>query len=225
MAREDGGSRYVCCAAVNNVMEARDGREYAAVMEGADLVTSDGMPLVWALRAVRRGGRGPGVWSRLDAVRVAAAEREGVAVAFYGGTDEVLGRLRGVVRERFAGVRVVYAEAPPFRAATVEEDERTVSGLRESVRGSCLWGSGPRSRIGDVCASRASGGRDAGGRRGVRFFGGREAAGARWMQQSGTEWAFRLATEPRRLWRRYLKQNPRFALLALAQILRARVPS
>ena len=55
------------------------------------------------------------------------------------------------------------------------------------------------------------------------FLAGTKPQAPRWMQCSGLEWLFRLATEPRRLWRRYLRQNPRFAVLAIAQILRARL--
>jgi N-acetylglucosaminyldiphosphoundecaprenol N-acetyl-beta-D-mannosaminyltransferase len=55
------------------------------------------------------------------------------------------------------------------------------------------------------------------------FLAGVKPQAPQWMQRNGLEWAFRLATEPRRLWSRYCKQNPRFAVLALMQILRARV--
>ena len=54
------------------------------------------------------------------------------------------------------------------------------------------------------------------------FFAGAKPQAPVWMRRSGLEWAFRLATEPKRLWRRYLKQNPRFLMLALAQLVRAR---
>ena len=54
------------------------------------------------------------------------------------------------------------------------------------------------------------------------FLAGAKSQAPRWMQSSGLEWLFRLATEPRRLWRRYLRHNPRFAVLAVAQLLRAR---
>jgi len=55
------------------------------------------------------------------------------------------------------------------------------------------------------------------------FLAGAKPQAPRWMQNSGLEWLFRLSTEPRRLWSRYLKQNPRFAVLALTQILRTRL--
>ena len=88
-----GESRYVCCAAVNNIMEARRSPDYRAVMDQASLVTSDGMPLVWMLR--RLGARsatrvyGPDLMNIL----LEAAGNAGIPVGFYGGTDAVLGRL------------------------------------------------------------------------------------------------------------------------------------
>jgi len=55
------------------------------------------------------------------------------------------------------------------------------------------------------------------------FLAGSKPQAPRWMRCIGLEWAFRLAIEPRRLWRRYLKQNPRFIALAIAQLFRARL--
>jgi N-acetylglucosaminyldiphosphoundecaprenol N-acetyl-beta-D-mannosaminyltransferase len=54
------------------------------------------------------------------------------------------------------------------------------------------------------------------------FLAGAKPQAPRWMQSSGLEWAFRLVSEPRRLWRRYLTQNPKFLVLAAAQLLKSR---
>ena len=123
-----GESRYVCCAAVNNIIEARDSSDYAEVMEQADLVTADGMPLVWLLRALGLKGATRVYGPDLTPLVIGAAMRERVPVAFYGGTREVLEKLL----MRFPGLEAVYCEAPPFRPATPDEDARTVQGIRES---------------------------------------------------------------------------------------------
>jgi N-acetylglucosaminyldiphosphoundecaprenol N-acetyl-beta-D-mannosaminyltransferase len=223
-----GESRYVCCATVNNVMEARDHSQendgdYAAVMERADLVTSDGMPLVWALRALGVGDASRVYGPDLMGFVLAAAEREGVPVGFYGGSGEVLGRLRREVRRRYPRIQVAFIEAPPFRAVTDEEDERTVqhaigSGVRILFVGlgspkQDRWMHTHHGRIPAVMLGVGAA---------FDFWAGVKPQAPRWMQQGGLEWFFRLATEPRRLWRRYLKQNPRFAWLAIAQILKSR---
>lgn len=212
-----GESRYVCCATVNNVIEARDSGGYAGVMEEADLVTSDGMPLVWTLRAlgIRQATRvyGPDLMPLV----MEAAERGGVPVALYGGTPQVLAQLQS----RFS---VVYAEAPQFRPATPDEDARTTLAIRASGARVVFVGLGSPKQDRWMHAHR---GRIPAVMIGVGaafdFLAGAKTQAPRWMQNNGLEWLFRLATEPRRLWSRYLKQNPRFALLALSQVLRARL--
>jgi N-acetylglucosaminyldiphosphoundecaprenol N-acetyl-beta-D-mannosaminyltransferase len=192
-------------------------------MDRADLVTADGMPLVWALRAlqVRDAARvyGPDLMGFV----LAAAEREGVSVGFYGGSSEVLARLRREVLRRYPRIEIAFAEAPPFRAVTPEEAERTVenaiaSGVHILFVGlgtpkQDRWMHAHRDRIPAVMLGVGAA---------FDFWAGAKPQAPRWMQQSGLEWFFRLATEPRRLWRRYLKHNPKFALLAMAQIFKLR---
>jgi N-acetylglucosaminyldiphosphoundecaprenol N-acetyl-beta-D-mannosaminyltransferase len=212
-----GESRYVCLGAVNNVMEARRSAEYQAVMDGADLVTSDGMPLVWMLRwlGARRATRvyGP------ELTRILLESCTDIAVGFYGGTQDVLQRLKA----RFPGVPVVYAEAPPFRASTAEEDRRTTQAIQDAGVQILFVGLGSpkqdrwmhahKDRVPAVMLGVGAA---------FDFLAGVKPQAPRWMQSSGLEWTFRLASEPRRLWRRYLTQNPKFVVLAVAQLLRAR---
>ncbi len=174
-----GESRYVCCAAVNNIMEARRSPDYQAVMDQADLVTSDGMPLVWMLRwlGARSATRvyGPDLMSLL----LEAAGDAGIPVGFYGGTDAVLEDLVATVKRRFPRLEVVYAEAPPFRELTAEEDRRVdaVDAGRRRADSICRPGES-QTRPLDARAQRPRAGGDAGGRRGVRFSGGSETASA-----------------------------------------------
>src|SRR5213079_2656650 len=124
-------SCYVCCAAVNNIMEARRSPDYRVVMDQADLVTSDGMPLVWMLWAlgVEDASRvyGPDLTQRV----LEAAVANGLPVGFYGGTEAVLSRLVSVVQHRFPGLQIAYAEAPPFRLLTDEEDARVTEAIHQ----------------------------------------------------------------------------------------------
>lgn len=214
-----GEPRYVCCAAVNNIMEARRSTDYQAVMDQADLITSDGMPLVWMLRGLgaRSATRvyGPDLMRSL----LETSENAGIAVGFYGGTDEVLARLKG----RFPAVRVVYAEAPPFREATAEEDRQTIQAIQDAGVRILFVGLGSpkqdrwmHAHKGNVQAVMLGVGAA------FDFLAGAKPQAPHWMQSNGLEWLFRLATEPRRLWRRYLSQNPKFVLLAVAQLLRTR---
>lgn len=219
-----GESRYVCCAAVNNIMEARRSPDYRAVMDQADLVTSDGMPLVWMLRwlGARSATRvyGPDLMSRL----LKASEDAGIPVGFYGGAGAVLARLVTVAKHRYPRLEVAFAEAPPFRELTPEEDRRTMQAIQDAgVRilfvglGSPKqdrWMHAHKDRVQAVMLGVGAA---------FDFLSGAKPQAPLWMRSSGLEWAFRLASEPRRLWPRYLAQNPKFVVLAVAQILRTRV--
>jgi len=214
-------SCYVCCAAVNNIMEARRSLFYGAVMEEASLVTADGMPLVWLLQLLGVPDASRVYGPDLTLAVLAATEQSGVPVGFYGGSDEVLARLLTAMRARFPQLNIAFAEAPPFRPPTAAEDEQVMDALnRSEVRilfvglGSPkqdLWMQAHRGRVNAVMLGVGAA---------FDFLAGVKPQAPRLLQNHGLEWCFRLVTEPRRLWRRYLSQNPRFVLLALAQLLR-----
>ncbi len=220
-----GRSCYVCCAAVNNIMEARISTEYQTVMREAALVTSDGMPLVWLLRALGTAGATRVYGPELTLHVLAAAETSGVRVGFVGGGNVVLARLTAAMRRRFSNLDIAFAEAPPFRAVTAEEDDRVMrdinaSGVRILFVGlgspkQDRWMYEHRGRVNAVMLGVGAA---------FDFLAGAKPQAPRWMQHSGLEWLFRMATEPRRLWRRYLTQNPRFVCLAVAQLIRSRTP-
>jgi N-acetylglucosaminyldiphosphoundecaprenol N-acetyl-beta-D-mannosaminyltransferase len=219
-----GEPRYVCCAAVNNIMEARRSPAYRIVMDNADLVTSDGMPLVWMLRwlGARSATRvyGPDLTSAL----LKASEDIGISVGFYGGTEAVLGRLLTVARQRYPRLDIAYAHAPPFRELTPEEDRRTTQSIQDAGVRILFVGLGSPKQDRWMHAHK---GRVPAVMLGVGaafdFLAGAKPQAPRWMQSSGLGWMFRLGSEPRRLWRRYLMQNPKFVALAVAQLFRARI--
>jgi N-acetylglucosaminyldiphosphoundecaprenol N-acetyl-beta-D-mannosaminyltransferase len=216
-------SRYVCCAAVNNIMEAHDSADFRQVMAAADLVTSDGMPLVWLLRRLGVGDATRVYGPDLTLAVLEAAAEAGVAIGFYGGSQSVLPELLRRVRARFPKINVAYADSPPFRPITSEEDQRTIrticeAGVRILFVGlgapkQDVWMHAHRGHIPAVMLGVGAA---------FDFLAGAKPQAPLWMQRNGLEWLFRLATEPKRLWRRYLGQNPRFAVLALTQILRER---
>ena len=214
-----GESRYVAVATVNNVMEAYDSPAFRAIMNAADLVTPDGMPLVWGLRllGIRAAARvyGPDLTPHL----LEAAERERIPVGFYGATDAVLEKLLRAVRNRYPSLRVAYAWAPPFRALGREEDLAATtlindSGARILFVGLSTpkqerWMAAHRGRVEAVMLGVGAA---------FDFLAGTKRQAPRWMMRVGLEWLFRLASEPRRLALRYLKHNPRFLILFLMQL-------
>jgi N-acetylglucosaminyldiphosphoundecaprenol N-acetyl-beta-D-mannosaminyltransferase len=218
-----GESRVVCLGVVASVMEARESPRYRAALDQADLVTPDGMPLVWMLRWLgeKPATRVYGPDLTLKVLR--AAEEARVAVGFYGSSEEVLRSLLANLRQRFPGLLVSFHQAPPFRPLSQREDEDAVSAIRESgtrilfvgLGGAKqdLWMTEHRAQVPAVMLGVGAA---------FDFLAGTKPQAPRWMQNAGLEWLFRLSTEPRRLWRRYLRHNPRFAFLAMKQILGAR---
>jgi N-acetylglucosaminyldiphosphoundecaprenol N-acetyl-beta-D-mannosaminyltransferase len=151
------------------------------------------------------------------------AEREGIPVAFYGTGPDVLDRLLRSVRSRFPGLRIAYAWSPPFRQLSQEEDGKVVRDIKDSGARILFvglstpkqdrWMAEHKGRLGTVMLGVGAA---------FDFLAGSKPQAPRWMMAIGLEWLFRLATEPRRLWRRYLTQNPKFMLLFAMQLLRLR---
>jgi len=213
-------SRAMFFANVHMVMEAVDDPALLHQLNDAGPVFPDGMPLVWALRALgeRRARRvcGPDAMTAL----LAAAEKAGVSVGFYGGCQATLDSLVSVVRMRHPNLRVAYTESPPFRALTPEEDLATVERIETSGARLLFVGLGcPRQEhwivdhLGRVHAVMFAVGAA------FDFISGSKPRAPQWMQHCGLEWVFRFATEPRRLASRYLRHNPRFIFKFLCQLL------
>ena len=217
-----GESRYVCCANVHSVMESFDSSRFRQCMNGADLVTSDGVPLVWALRSlgVASASRvyGPDLMPEI----LRAADREGLRVGFYGGNPETLKLLARITGHQFPGL-VGFEFSPPFRQLTAAEDGVIVDRINASgvqilfVGLGCpkqeRWMAEHKDRIQAVMLGVGAA---------FDFLTGAKAQAPRWLQSAGLEWLFRLAVEPKRLWRRYMKHNPRFVAHFAAQLLAAK---
>lgn len=211
-------SAYVCVANVHMTMEAFDSEPYRRVVNGADVVTPDGRPLVWALRSLGAEGATQVRGTDLVARVAESAAREGVPVGLYGGTPESLDEMARALEERYPGVSVACRISPPFRPLTAEEDEAYVreisaSGARVLLVGlGCpkqeAWMAAHKDRIPAAMIGVGAA---------FDFFSGRARQAPRWMRAAGLEWVHRLYREPRRLWRRYLKHNPRFIAMFAAQ--------
>jgi N-acetylglucosaminyldiphosphoundecaprenol N-acetyl-beta-D-mannosaminyltransferase len=218
-----GDSRYVCVASVNNVMHARDDAGYRDIMNAADLVTPDGMPLVWGLRLLGVEGASRVYGPSLTPIVCERAAAEGVPVAFYGGTPEVLERLRANLMRAYPALDIVYSWPPPFRPLTPAEQERVASDLRASGARIVFVGLGtPKQEQWMVQHLSKLDAVMLGVGAAFDFIAGVKRQAPPWMQRRGLEWVFRLVTEPRRLWRRYLYSNPRFIGLFALQLVRTR---
>ncbi len=214
-------SRYVIAANVHVVMEAHDAPAFQRVVNAADLVTPDGMPLVWGLRLLGQRGQ-PRVYGPDLMLHVCEqAASAGTPVGFYGGTPESLKALPTNLQARFPGLKIVYAHSPPFRQLTPAEDQAVVNELAAAgvrilfVGLGCpkqeRWTAEHRGRVRAVMLAVGAA---------FDFHAGTVKQAPLWMQRTGLEWLYRLFREPGRLGKRYLKHNPRFVVLFLRQLLR-----
>ena len=213
-------SRYICIANVHVLVEAHDSVTYHKVINQADLVTPDGMPLVWMLRikGVKEQTRVYGPTLMLHVL--AMAEKEQIPVGFYGSDKKTLENLVSRLLKLFPALMMVYMYSPPFRILNKQEDAETTEVIVGSNTRILFVGLGcPKQEIwmaehkGKIPAVMLGVGAA------FDFHAGKKPQAPTWMQAIGMEWMFRLLHEPRRLARRYLYNNPRFILLALADLL------
>ncbi len=216
-----GERRYVVFANVHGIMEAARDPAVRRAYAGAGLTVPDGMPLVWMARLRGQGGvrrvYGP---DTLLAVCERAA-REGWSCFFYGGADGVAEDLASGMARRFPGLRVAGVRSPPFRALSEDEQSEEVARINGSGASVVFVGLGcpKQERWMEEQRGRLTAPVLLGVGAAFDFHTGRVRQAPRWMMALGLEWLFRLAAEPRRLWRRYLVYNPLFVWYATLQLL------
>lgn len=209
------GRAYVTAAAVNLVMSAHEDPETRAAVLGATLAVPDGQPLVWALRALGNPGATRVYGPDLMAGFCARAASTGTPMYLYGGrTPQALELLKARLVGRFPGVRIVGGYSPPFRELTEAEEDEVIERI-DSSGAAVVWvGTGQpkqekwmlrmRPRLAAPLLVGVGAAFD--------FHAGLVPQAPAWMQRNGLEWVYRLAREPRRLWRRYARYNPRFVI-------------
>jgi N-acetylglucosaminyldiphosphoundecaprenol N-acetyl-beta-D-mannosaminyltransferase len=212
---------YVCVTSVHGVMESHREESLRRIHNAAGLVTPDGMPLVWLSRLqgfsqVRRV-YGPDLMLALCERSAAKGYRH----YLYGGTNGIPEQLAAMLQQRYPGLRVAGTYSPPFRPLSHEEDEQVVEMINEATP-DIVWislSTPKQERWMADHIERLTAPVLIGVGAAFDYHTGRKRQAPRWMQRSGLEWLFRLLMEPRRLWRRYLINNPSFVVLILLQTL------
>ena len=213
---------YVCVTGVHGVMESQDDPKLRDIHNGAFLVTPDGMPMTWMGRLQGFGemNRVYGPDLMLDIMEISRAN--GIRHFFYGGANAVALELKSRLEKRFPGIEIVGTYEPPFRPLNADE-QSALKHLVASTRPDILWvglSTPKQERFMAEYLPKLDVTLMVGVGAAFDFHSGRIVQAPRWMQRSGLEWLFRLSVEPKRLWRRYLKNNPRFAFRAACQLLR-----
>jgi exopolysaccharide biosynthesis WecB/TagA/CpsF family protein len=211
-AASRGVSGLVSCHAVHAIVTASREPSLRAKVNTFSMVTADGQPVRWALNLLHRARLSERVYGPELMLRLCqGAAAAGVPIYLYGGNTEVAGRLETEFRHLWPGLQIAGSESPPFRALTPDEDRSVVDRINRSGARLVFVGLGcPKQdlfayehrhtiKAVQVCVGAA-----------FDFHAGVKKMAPRWMQRRGMEWLYRLAQEPRRLWRRYLVTNSLF---------------
>jgi len=220
----DKGSGYTCVANVHMLVEAYSNASFARIVNGADMITPDGMPLTWGLKLLHgiQQDRVAGMDLLPDLLK--EAKRKAIPVYFYGGTQEMMTRIEEGLPVRYPALRIAGMYSPPFRPLSIEEMELTAEIINDSgarivfVILGCpkqeLWMATMKSRLRATMIG-------VGGA--VPVLLGLQKRAPRWMQRYGLEWLFRLYQEPKRLFKRYAVTNSIFILLLCKEFVRLRI--
>jgi N-acetylglucosaminyldiphosphoundecaprenol N-acetyl-beta-D-mannosaminyltransferase len=204
-------SRYVCLCNVHTLATASEDSRFQQAVNGADLAVADGMPVALALRLAGFRGQprigGPDLFWQYCSLAAGAEQ----SIFLYGSTPQTIDRLTERLCSAFPHLRIAGAFSPPFRALSADEDDATARMINDSgasvvfVGLGCpkqeLWMAAQRGRIMAVMLGVGAA---------FDFHAGTLKRAPLWMQHYGLEWLHRLATEPGRLWRRYLVSNSKF---------------
>jgi len=213
---------YVCVCNVHTVMASSEDAELRDALMASSINVPDGQPLVWALNALGHSLPGRVYGPELMARACARGAETGQRFYLYGGRNQgALVQLALNLRQRYPGVRIVGGYSPPHRPLTEEEQAAVAEEINHS-RADVVWvGIGvpkqekwmaqmrPRLEPPVLIGVGAA----------FDFHAGLVSQAPNWIQESGLEWAYRLAHEPRRLWRRYMRYNPRFVVAFGRQLL------
>jgi len=200
---------YICVCPVSTIMECRRNEKVLTSVNSADLATPDGMAVVWIGKM--RGNKnirrvyGPELMQNICGISVVKKYRN----YFYGSSLDVLSKLKEKLSRKYPGLIISGIFSPPFRQLTKEEDGKIAEeinrcnpdivwvGLGSPKQD--LWMYEHRDKINAPLMIGVGAAFD--------FLAGTKPQAPRWIRDNGFEWLFRLATEPKRLWRRYLINN------------------
>jgi N-acetylglucosaminyldiphosphoundecaprenol N-acetyl-beta-D-mannosaminyltransferase len=215
---------YVCVTGVHGVMEALRSRSFRRALDGALLVTPDGMPTVWIGKAQKHSAMQRVFGPDLMRAVCACSVQSGMTHLFYGGKPGVAEDLKSNFERWYPGIRIVGALTPPFRPLMPEE-KSVLAEYVASVKPDIVWVglSTPKQEMFMAEIIRRL---DCKLMIGVGaafdFHTGRAKDAPEWIKATGLQWAHRLRQEPRRLWKRYLVNNTAFLWHLMLHLTRAR---
>jgi N-acetylglucosaminyldiphosphoundecaprenol N-acetyl-beta-D-mannosaminyltransferase len=217
---QHGLSKSVCIANVHMLVEAYRSANFATVLQQADLVTPDGMPLVWMLKLL--GAHKQDRVAGLDVLEALCqkATTSGVKVFFLGSQSGILEKMRHRLNQEFPNLEIAGMEPLPFRPMTQTEDEALVEMLNQSGAGIVFvslgcpkqeaWMANHKGKVNAVMIGLGGA---------FPVYAGLHKRAPGLVRSLGFEWLYRLLQEPGRLWGRYSSTIPVFLWLAAKQLL------
>jgi len=213
---------YVCVAPVATLVDARRDPLYAQAVNGSGMVTPDGMPVVWLARS--RGckdiARTYGPDLMLDVCD--HGQELGLRHFFYGGTEDTLERLQQKLKTSYPGILIAGSYAPPFKPQVWQDEKKIIDHINSSAA-DIVWvglGSPKQDLWMQLHRPLLNAPVIVGAGAAFDFCSGVKPQAPRWMMAIGLEWFFRLCSEPRRLWKRYLVGNSLFLIYLIEDMFR-----
>lgn len=209
-------SSYACMVNVHMTVEAQRDTAFKKIVENADLATADGMPVLKSIRLFHKLDQERVAGNDIMPAVLAQAEKEGLSVYFYGGSNEHLEQIQSKVRKDHPDLNIAGAYSPPFRVLSEQENAEVAENINRSGANLVLVSLGcPKqekwmaSMKGKVNAMMLG----VGGA--FLLYIGVDSRAPKWMRNLSLEWTYRLFLEPKRLWKRYLVTNTYYVFLFL----------
>lgn len=214
-------TRVVCVANVHMLMEAYWQSDFGSVLKDADMITPDGMPLVWMMRL--SGAHDQDRVAGVDILQAVCerAQHQDVSVYFVGSQSSILDRMKDKLMEEFPKLKIACMQPLPFRPLTAAEDEELIQQINDSGAGIVFvslgcpkqekWMAQHRGKINAVMVGLGGA---------FPVYAGIQSRAPQWARESGLEWLYRLIQEPSRLWKRYSSTIPPFLWLAFKQLVK-----
>jgi N-acetylglucosaminyldiphosphoundecaprenol N-acetyl-beta-D-mannosaminyltransferase len=216
---------YICVSNVHMCMETFDDPTFENIVNSADLIIPDGRPISWAQKLLgsktAEQVRGQDIMNEL----CGGSGKNNLNIGLYGGSSDAL--LKSVIsnlKNSYPDIQITFAFSPPFRKLTDEEDRTVLDRIKMTevdvlfVGIGCpkqeRWMADHKNSLNCVMLGVGAA---------FDFIAGSKNHAPKWMQEVGLEWFFRLCCEPSRLWKRYLKQNPRFIYHFTKQLIRHKI--
>lgn len=217
-------SSYVCVANVHMLIEAADDWGFRRIVNKADIVCPDGMPIAKSFKMLHKQEQVRVDGMSLLPVLLMECEQKGLSVYFYGGRETVLAQTKTYIEINHPELKIVGTHSPPFRKLTLEEDAKTVETINQSGANLVFvvlgcpkqekWMGKMQGRINSCMIG-------IGGALPVMI--GLNKRAPQWMQKASMEWLYRLGQEPSRLYRRYFYTNTKFLYIYMKAVIAKKI--